>query len=301
MSCAVFTFIGIITAARSKSNAWVTRASLGNYILAESVRKADDGGVALGFNSPFIRAISDVRRWTCVINCFLDDSGKESNPSEPAVVLAGYMGDDKSWMMLTDRWLHLLIKYGISWVHMRELIPLKGEYDNRGWTPKVRDAILSEFVYAIRESDLAGFGVAVDAAAWKAIPKEIRTADGGDGNAHDFCFARILRKLKDRIKLVRPRDFISVRFDCDQEFSPTRFRRFLSLKERDEDLRWYLGEITFSDPKIYVPLQAADLLAWETRKQIVQKMGGYESTPRWNDLFNMHELTALSTGLEPVS
>jgi hypothetical protein len=233
-----------------------------------------------------------------VINCFLDDSGKDNNTSERAVVLAGYLGDDRSWHALTDQWLHLLFKHGISWVHMREMIPLQGEYGNRGWTPTIRDGILAEFIQAIRQSDLAGFGVAVDADAWRALPREIKTSDGGDGSAHDFCFARILRKVKDRIKLVRPRDFISIKFDCDQEFSPTRFRRFSAAKEHDEELRWYLGEISFSDPKIYAPLQAADLLAWETRKQLVQKLGGYNSTPRWKELFFMNELTSVSTGLD---
>jgi hypothetical protein len=270
----------------------------GYNLLDESMGRGNDGDVNIGLFSLFEKTISETGRWKAVIRCFLDDSGKDNNPSERIVVMAGYIADESSWNHLTEQWHHLLFKWGISEVHMRTFIPLQGEYVAKNWTPPQRDAILAEFIRAIRISDLTGFGIAVDADAWRSLSREIRTSDGGDGSAHDFCFARILRQVKNRIKIVRPRDFISVQVDADQEFSPTRFKRYSSIKEHDEEMRWYLGEISFSDPKIFAPLQAADLLAWETRKQLIQKLGGYNSTPRWNELFDMKSLSALSSGLD---
>ena len=63
-------------------------------------------------------------------------------------------------------------------------------------------------------------------------------------------------------------------------------------------MRFYLGEICFSNAPLYPPLQAADLLAWESRKQLIQKIGGFDSTPRWKELFDVEGLSNLSTGLE---
>jgi hypothetical protein len=59
---------------------------------------------------------------------------------------------------------------------------------------------------------------------------------------------------------------------------------FDEIRRTDKDARWLLPSITFADMKTYLPLQAADILAWESRKELLQKAGGYESTPRFKEL-----------------
>src|SRR5271168_1449060 len=72
-------------------------------------------------------------RWQFVIYGFLDDSGKEGQATNPYVVMAGYVGSLDSWLELSVKWLNLLVKHGISAIHMKDLIPLTGEYKTRGW------------------------------------------------------------------------------------------------------------------------------------------------------------------------
>lgn len=217
-----------------------------------------------------------------MIECYFDDSGKESAQNEPYVCMAGYMADFSYWTLFFQQWRDLLIKHGISCIHMRDLIPLQGEYKRLGWDPQKRDKVLTDFIRIIKENQLIGFGIGVDANHWHSISEDVRRKYG---NAQDFCFQRIMRMVIEKLKATKPEDVVSVTFDTDPEFARVRLNRFFEIWAHDNNAREYLAAITFANPKIYVQLQAADLLAWETRKDLVQKSGGYTSTPRYKDLF----------------
>lgn len=222
-------------------------------------------------------------RWTLVIHCFFDDSGKESDPSNRIVVIAGYMAaGDSAWSFLTQLWGNLLLKHGVSWIHMKDLMPNQGEYKALNWDWTKKRAVLDEFIKAIKVSQLVGFGVALDADAWRAIPKAITQAEG---NVQQFCFMRIMRLIADRMKIARPDDWISLYYDCDEGFTPSRFQKFIGLRKREPDVDHYFRSFSIAEPKSFLPLQAADLLAWEARRELLRKIGGYESRPEFNFIF----------------
>ena len=61
------------------------------------------------------------RRWRLLVHCFLDDSGKDGQSTNPFVVMAGYFGEEAAWNDLQMRWDKLLLKHAINGVHMKEL------------------------------------------------------------------------------------------------------------------------------------------------------------------------------------
>lgn len=83
--------------------------------------------------------------------------------------------------------------------------------------------------------------------------------------------------IVERLKQSRPDDWVSLYFDCDEEFTPARFKRFIRLRKRRPEVSKYFRAFSVADPKSFLPLQAADLLAWQTRKELMGKVGGYES------------------------
>jgi hypothetical protein len=100
-------------------------------------------------------------RFRFVFQCFFDDSGKESEPSNRFVVIAGYLAVDTVWNNFQMNWGHLLIKHELPEVHMRSILRITKE---RKWdTPKL-NAVLRDFVAAIKTTPgLIGFGIAIDA------------------------------------------------------------------------------------------------------------------------------------------
>lgn len=221
-----------------------------------------------------------------MIECFFDDSGKESSASEPFVCMAGYLADIGYWARFVERWQQLRLFHHISGVHMKELIPLQGEYKTLGWTVEKRNAVLSDFIRIIKEERLVGFGVAVEADCWRQLPEPNRKQYG---TAQEFCFTRIVHMVVHRLEECGDPDFVSLHFDRDKEFARPRLTLYENLLEHDERVRKRIVELTFANPLFSSPLQAADVLAWETRKELIQKAGGHDSTARFKDLFTALE------------
>lgn len=219
-----------------------------------------------------------------MIYAYFDDSGKEDDPSNRHICMAGYMGFDEAWDDFEADWRQLLLKHGISWIHMKEIIPLQGEYKNLGWDTAKRDAVLFDFIEIIKDSPFVGFGVGVDTEAWALVPEEEKKKAG---NAHDFCFQRIMRGVIDRLEKAAPNDLLQVVFDRDQSVANRRFHLFSRIHESDPRATVYLQSIAFANPKLMLALQAADLLAWETRKELIQKTGGFEPTVRFKEMFSL--------------
>jgi hypothetical protein len=64
-------------------------------------------------------------------HAFFDESGKFGDSD--FVCIAGYISHDGGWNNFCDRWGPLLIRHQIPYVHMKEMISLRGPYEKLGW------------------------------------------------------------------------------------------------------------------------------------------------------------------------
>jgi hypothetical protein len=230
------------------------------------------------------RGLFGLPRQKVVIEAYFDDSGKESDHTHRFVVLAGYMSGD--WTPLYRSWRSLLIKHGVPHVHMKDIL---GIAKSKGWDVPKLNVVLREFITAIKEANLTGFGVAVDANEWRAFSKERRHQFG---DAQEFCCSRILRRIVDRlIDAGFPDEPLSITFDRDWEFARRRLTLIEEISKRAPQMRKNLAQLAFADSKHFYPLQAADLLAWETRRHLANVIEGEGGTVRWGEL-----MTALPYG-----
>jgi hypothetical protein len=215
-----------------------------------------------------------------MVQGFFDDSGKESDPSNKIVCIAGYVAAPGMWNGFQEMWRHMLVKHNLKWLHMKDFLNDKSsEYAYLGldWPRKQR--ILEDFASAIKINQLIGFGISVDAEAWQRMPKETIKAQG---TVQEFCFIRILRTLVERIKRSAPEEHVSITFDCDRAYTPARFQRYIAVRDKFPDAERYLAAFNIAEPKVYVPLQAADLLAWETRKDLLRQIEGHQPRPEFD-------------------
>jgi hypothetical protein len=170
----------------------------------------------------------------------------------------------------------------MEWLHMKDFMNANStEYAYLNWDWNKKKSVLEDFSAAIKMSQLAGFGVALDAEAWRRLPKEFIKANG---TAQEFCFIRILRMVVERMKRSCPDERISILFDCDRTFAPSRFQRYIQVREKVADAARFLNAFTVGEPKVFQPLQAADLLAWETRKDLLRQIEGLDSRPEFQHM-----------------
>lgn len=218
-----------------------------------------------------------------MIHLFLDDSGKESDAGMPWVCMAGYLATVDQLLALNQKWVSLLLTHGVHEVHMKKLIPLGGMYEPLGWTKQKRDEVLADFVQAINKSQMVGVGVAVETAAWRKRKKQHPKLNWG--TAQQFCVERILSRVIKRMHEVGNDQSIALVFDTDPEYGAARFNLFCALMGHDQRAAKRLSSITFGHPAEYPGLQCADILAWETRRELMHGDGGGKSTKRWQAMF----------------
>jgi Protein of unknown function (DUF3800) len=222
-------------------------------------------------------------RWSLVIEAYFDDSGKQSDSRY--VCIAGFLAHISYWSDFVVRWDHLLLKHGIPYLHMKELMTSNGEFESIGI--EQRHAIINESIKIIKDTMLIGFGAAVDANYWNTLTRKFQKQYG---NAQEFCFERILRLIQNRINRSGNRDYVSVTFDHDMELSKPRLTRYDNILKRDDWARERFVSICFANSKGYKPLQAADILAWETRKRLENLYSGGKPTFGSSNLFSLGAL-----------
>jgi len=96
----------------------------------------------------------ETRKWEIVIAGFFDDSGKESETTNPYVCIAGYAASGRTWNYFNELWAEALFRNDISWIHMKDLMPMQGEYKQLKWDIKKRNEVLSEFTNIIKATAL---------------------------------------------------------------------------------------------------------------------------------------------------
>lgn len=214
---------------------------------------------------------------------FFDDSGKESDPSNKIVCAAGYIASGSAiWDGFHQLWSNVLLEHGIAELHMKDFMSSQSRvqpYCDWDWPKKM--SVLEDFSAAIKMNHLVGFGVAVDADAYRTLPKELTRREG---TAQEFCFMRLIRMVVNRLKTSASRETVSIMFDCDEDFTPARFKRYLAIRQRRPEDRSVLSSFGVGEPRHYLPLQAADFLAWETRTHLLRQIKGLDQKPEFNHM-----------------
>jgi len=209
-------------------------------------------------------------RIKAVFHCFLDDGGKETAPNNGIVVIAGYLAVDEVWARFGRLWGHLLIKHDLPDVHMRSIF---GIAKAKGWDDAKLNSVLQEFVVTIRAAPgLIGFGIGVDADEWRKFSEKQRFLFG---DAQEFACTRIARRIRDRLNGAGLQsEHIALVFDQHFELARRRLTAFEHISG--------LAQLAFTDARLYYPLQAADLLAWETSRQLTNRIvDGKSPTAGW--------------------
>jgi hypothetical protein len=217
---------------------------------------------------------------------FFDDSGKETDPSNKIVCAAGYIAAGNTfWNSFQEMWRNTLLMHGLDELHMKDIMCSQSKsFPYAEWNWEKKQQVLEGFSIAIKASQLLGFGVAIDADAWRELMSKWKTHEG---TAQEFCFTRLIKLVITRLKISAPDEHISIMFDCDEGFTPPRFKRYLKIRHRNPEDAKHLIAFGVGEPKAYLALQAADFLAWETRTHLLREMKGLPSRPEFDHMMKV--------------
>jgi hypothetical protein len=245
---------------------------IGNNILAESKDSGQDGGGSLddvwlprGFE--FLSGLpteNRKRRNIVVIQAFLDESGTKG--THPVFTFAGFIGRAEVWARLSQEWsLWLKASPRIEYLKMAEAAKLNEQF--RSFSARQRDEKLKGFVEIIKKH-LPQWAIQVSVEIdewWRVIapdtPKML-------SDPYFMSFWGILLGVCCEMLDTQAPDEFEVIFDEHSIFRPRinlwySFVRDMLAELHDEALgRLMPPSPLFRDDKVFLPLQASDVLAW---------------------------------------
>jgi hypothetical protein len=200
-----------------------------------------------------------------MVQVYFDDSGTGANDS--VVVVAGYIASLLQWQRFDQEWRSLLSEFGVRVMHRAELENFRGEFV--GWTPAKRDVFVQKAQRIIRRRTYVAIGIAVIKSDFeKIIPETLKRFYGG---AYGFCAILCLARAKrwfDKAKQKDPIDWVFEAGTAGSGQIGHLLDAIYAKVEMRNDFR--LGRWTFAGKDV-VPLQAADVIAYEIFKHAVNR------------------------------
>jgi hypothetical protein len=182
---------------------------------------------------------------------YIDESGHPDDPNIRAFALGGCLGFPHEWNAFEEEWKHTLLEEGVSWFHMKDFENSKGQFSK--WTKEQHQAFLGRLIEIMDRhvSAYVGFAKPFPACKNRGTLRELYY------NGRRVCIHAALRFARtEKVNLVIAKQ---------EEISQC------SYYEDHATLRQHfpqLGSIEIDLPKNRVPLQAADLVAYELFKQV---------------------------------
>lgn len=214
------------------------------------------------------------------LESYMDDAG--SHNGAPVSVIAGYFGGHLRWEPFQNRWNNVLLKYGTKEFHAYKFWKRNdkrqriGEY--KGWSDEKANAYIDELLTIIEKNTrIFPFAVGVQNSEWDKQRMDNRRILSGASRKHPSgkpsksmflafqrCVIRVANYCNPGIKAHYFYDDDHGKNSAWANICYSNLKDH--FKERDADIHSSMGEITMADGDVAVPLQAADLLAYQTKK-----------------------------------
>ncbi|MEX0809930.1 MAG: DUF3800 domain-containing protein [Dongiaceae bacterium] len=200
-----------------------------------------------------------------VFQAYIDDS--MSHEGQKKLVLAGYINTAECWASFSDAWQwELRQSPAIAYLKMSEANYLTGEFS--GWRPSERDNKIQRLAKVIRDSKPASIHSSVSSVDVNNIIKPV--APYGFSSPYFYCFQAIMIPLAIHQSKMGDEVRVPIEFIFDEQGGLGDEARALYKMIRSDlsqELQGLLSvEPIFRDDKLVMPLQAADVLAWNIRR-----------------------------------
>lgn len=192
---------------------------------------------------------------------YFDESGTSSQ--DPVAMYGGMVAKASEWATIEDEWRAKLASYGLSEYHASHCQNRKKEF--AGLDSAIRESLTNYFSSLV--SRVRGHAIAssVSYKAWQDwVPEKIKENYGGDPLY--FAAANLMQRISAWSVEYNDGEPVAMMFAShlkhDIELAKLH-AQFLNSGE------WPgLGSITFGMPKLLVPLQTADLICYELKRQL---------------------------------
>jgi hypothetical protein len=220
-----------------------------------------------------------------MLRAYMDDSGTHDGSHN--CLIAGYWGSLREWARLEKQWKSVLQSEGIEEFKSNEFWPRFPPEGKRigpykTWTDARHRGFIDRLLKIIEDTRVYPFASGFVRTEWDNLDPFLKRVFAGlEDDAKDsdiksvvFPFTWCVGRIADYCKSDTLMHFV---LDDDPRIAKFAAQVYTTLKRetiRDKGvLACVLGDLTFADSRIAVPLQAADLLAYEAHRYAKKAQG----------------------------
>jgi Protein of unknown function (DUF3800) len=225
-----------------------------------------------------------------------DESGK-MNSNADRISFCGYVADGQIWEAFSINWTACRFKWGLPPIHMARITRPEGKVDDwrslkekwgeAKWN-KVMPIIIQELGEIIRESRIVCVGAVVDSQHFRKLAATDKLFKKAYKDPIHMAFHFFIMRAIDAIEVVDKSSPIGVVVDNDKEFAMACYKQLESLKHMADypnpfqsrfiRVKQRIHSMCFVDDASFPGIQAADMIAYEARRIMVERMTNPEAT-----------------------
>lgn len=204
-----------------------------------------------------------------------DESGKKDNSSH--VAFCGFLGIGDQWGKLLQAWRAERLRLQVPPIHVSAMLhptakngwlPVSNEYGDQ-WPNKCQE-ILDGFSAIIEEQKLVCFGTVIDVKAFQSLNLPI-LHERTTGDPHYLAFESTVIGALQKVLWGDPSSgTMGLIMDDDQEKAMSCYHLYRMIRDHNPQAKERLSGICFASDDLYPGIQAADMLAHESRRLAVE-------------------------------
>jgi hypothetical protein len=208
---------------------------------------------------------------------FCDESGKVNNSDY--ISFCAFLGNNNEWLQLLEAWKALRIALRVPPIHVSAILH---PTDKNGWLevknrwgndwPQKSENMLDDFASIIEESKVVSVGAVVDARSFRDMSLPMLKAELPDKDPHYFAFEITVLTSLETVTWGGSEDVLGLQVDDDEEKSILCYQLLRALKSHSAKARQRISGICFVSDALYPGVQAADMLAHEARRIMVEHL-----------------------------
>lgn len=222
-----------------------------------------------------LASLLSVAKNMLVLDAYFDETGHGHDANTRFLGIAGCLARAEAWKKVERKWKEALDSEGLPYFHMREYSFSVGPFKDWSKDEDRRQRIYGALWKIILEAELIPLGGFVPLGSYK---QELTGQDYHVfRDAYFLCYMQCLRFLAQYIEF----DLVSrvaTFFDDKKGFKGEAFRIYDVLTHR------FQGKIPrpiFCDMRKVLPLQVADIIVYESKKELERRLLTPEKKPRW--------------------
>src|SRR5437879_6371366 len=183
------------------------------------------------------------------------------------LVLAGFIGGAQQWGFFESEWLGALKKYKIDPPFKMQRWQMR-KTPFRNMPEQKRRDLLNELLAVIRSRAMMGVGAAVSLAAYEATFLD-QTLRRRVGTPYCLCVTACIALVGKWARMYSHNEQVGYVIDRGHANAREALLAYQDLlKDKTATEKYRVGPLAFDDDLVAVPLQAADLVAYEAMRHL---------------------------------